>query len=215
MIADFLAPHTSRPQFFMNQDRVFLTLDTKTQVWLRKLGNASEAEGDCHSRYINAAPAVTVVRAIYRWLTANLLKIFFGGVVKTEFVVVALVLLSSGFASAQHDSGSVCVAARVDDPFWKESATLPNGKINSHGLKLKIDKRPVTAWPERKGLKVVGLDTNGRHLLVVLDSGGKPVESVRFRFSEYKSTELCMTYDGYQGIGLQETTRRTPWCKCH
>ncbi|HKW63274.1 MAG TPA: hypothetical protein VJN89_12065 [Candidatus Acidoferrum sp.] len=29
-----------------------------------------------------------------------------------------------------------------------------------------------------------------------------------------KSTDLCMTYDGYQGIGLQEATRRTPWCKC-
>src|SRR5205807_4938811 len=41
---------------------------------------------------------------------------------------------------------------------------------------------------------------------------GKPIESVRFKFAVYKSTDLCMTYDGYQGIGLQETTRRTPWC---
>jgi hypothetical protein len=54
-----------------------------------------------------------------------------------------------------------------------------------------------------------------RHILVVLGSDGKPIESVKFRFSDYKSTELCMTYDGYQGIGLQEATGRTPWCKCH
>ena len=92
---------------------------------------------------------------------------------------------------------------------------LPNGQINSHGLKVKIDKRPVTAWPERKSLKIEELDTVERHLLVVLDSSGKPIESVRFKFSDYKSSELCMAYDGYQGIGLQESTRRTPWCKCH
>jgi len=139
----------------------------------------------------------------------------FGGGVKTELIAVALVLLVSHFVWAQQPSGSVCVAARADDPFWKESATLPNGQINSHGLKVKIDKRPVTAWPERKSLKIEELNTGGRHLLVVIDSSGKPIESVRFKFSDYKSTELCMAYDGYQGIGLQEATRRTPWCKCH
>lgn len=134
---------------------------------------------------------------------------------KTELIVVALVLLISHFACAQQGSGSVCIAARADDPFWKEPATLPNGEINSHGLKFKVDRRPVAAWPQRKSLKVEGLDTSERHLLVVLDSGGKPIESVWFKFSDYKSTELCMAYDRYQGIGLQEATRRTPWCKCH
>jgi hypothetical protein len=138
-----------------------------------------------------------------------------GGFVKTELIAVALLLLVSHFVWAQQPGGSVCVAARVDDPFWKESAILPNGQINSHGLKVKIDKRPVMAWPERKSLKIEELDTKERHLLVVLDSSGKPIESVRFKFSDYKTAELCLAYDGYQGIGLQEATRRTPWCKCH
>ncbi len=106
------------------------------------------------------------------------------------------------------------MAARIDDPFWKEPATLPNGEINSHGLMVKIDKMPATAWPLRKGLELDGLDTAERHLLVILDSHGKPIEAVRFKFSEYKSTALCARYDGYQGIGLQEMGRRTPWCKC-
>ncbi len=92
--------------------------------------------------------------------------------------------------------------------------TLPNGQINSHGLSVKIDKRPAVAWPDRKSLKLDGLDMSEQHTLVVLSSNGKPIESVRFKFSGYKSTELCMTYDGYQGLGLQEATRRTPWCKC-
>jgi len=134
--------------------------------------------------------------------------------VKIGFAVVALTLLIAHLAAAQEVTGSICVAARLDDPFWKESATLPEGGINSHGLRVKIDKRPAVAWPDRKSLKIEGLDTSERHLLVVLGPDSKPIESVRFRFSDYRSAELCMAYDGYQGIGLQEETRRTPWCKC-
>jgi hypothetical protein len=132
---------------------------------------------------------------------------------KTEFFVLTFVLVISHLACAQQ-SGSVCVAARVDDPFWKEPPTLPNGQVNTHGLQVKVDKSTATSWPERKSLKIDGLDTSERHLLVVLDARGKPVESVRFKFSEYKSTNLCAFYDGYQGIGLKDATRQTPWCKC-
>ena len=152
-----------------------------------------------------------VIRPI---VTAILAEGLFGDIVKTGLVVVTLVLLVSISGAEQRGTGSVCVAARIDDPFWKESATLPNGEINSHGLKVRVDTRPVEEWPQRKSLKIDGLDTSEQHMLVVLDSSGKPIESVRFKFSAYKSTDLCMTYDGYQGMGLQEATRRTPRCKC-
>jgi hypothetical protein len=59
------------------------------------------------------------------------------------------------------------------------------------------------------------LDTQKRHLLVVLDSKGKPIESARFNFAEFETTDICMTYDGYQGIQLNDASRHTPWCKCH
>jgi len=130
------------------------------------------------------------------------------------FIIIALILSLSHPATAQA-TGSICVAARIDDPFWKQPATLPNGQINSQGLRVKVDKRPSTPWPDRKGLKIEGLDTSERHILVVLELDSKPIESLKFRFSDYKSTELCMVYDGYQGLQLQEETRRTPWCKCH
>lgn len=150
--------------------------------------------------------AVTVCRSRWRELL--------GDVVKAGLMVVSLVLLAPISGLAQQGMGSVCVAARIDDPFIKEPAIPPNGEINSHGLKVRIDKRPAEEWPQRKSLRFDGLDTSERHVLVVLDSSGKPIESVRFKFSDYKSTNLCMSYDGYEGIGLQEATRKTPWCKC-
>jgi len=145
-------------------------------------------------------------------VTAILAEVLLGDIVKTGLMALTLVLLVSISGAARRGPGSVCVAARIDDPFWKEPATLPNGEINSHGLKIRVDRRPVEEWPQRKSFKIDGLDISERHLLVVLDSSGKPIESVRFKFAVYKSTDLCMTYDGYQGIGLQEATRRTPSC---
>jgi hypothetical protein len=134
---------------------------------------------------------------------------------KTGLMVIAIILLAPFIGAAQPTTGSVCVSARIDDPFWKEPATLPNGEINSHGLRVRVDKRPAQDWPQRKSLKLDDLDISERHLLVTLDSRGKAVESLRFKFADYKSADLCMTYDSYQGIGLQEATRKTPWCKCH
>ena len=132
---------------------------------------------------------------------------------KAHFIALTLVLLISHFTCAQQGKGSVCVASRADDPFWKEPIPR-NGEINSHGLRVKIDKHPAITWPQKKSLKIEGLEASERHLLVVLDSGGKAIESVWFRFWEYKSTDLRMSYDGYQGVQLHEDTRRTPWCKC-
>ena len=129
-------------------------------------------------------------------------------------LAVAFVLLLSAYAaSQQQETGSVCVASRVDDPFVKEGPRLPNGKVNTHGLRFRIDKQPSAEWPVSKGLEISGLNVNQRHLFVVLEEG-KPIESLRFSFSGYKTRKLCLTYDGYQGIGLADMSRHTPWCKC-
>jgi hypothetical protein len=133
--------------------------------------------------------------------------------VKTIIFRLTLVLSLCQIAVAQAHAGTVCVAARAATPF--RGQVIPStGEVSSGGLRIKIDKRQAVPWPQRKSLKIEGLDLSERHLLAVIDSGGKSVESVWFRFSQYKSPGLCMAYDGYQGIGLQEATRRTPWCKC-
>ncbi len=132
---------------------------------------------------------------------------------KTILLGLALLAVFCQIATAQAGGGTVCVAARAATPF-RGQVIPPTGEVSSGGLRVKIDKRPTVPWPQRNGLKIENLDLSERHLLAVIDSRGKSVESVWFLFSEYKSTDLCMAYDGYQGIGLNEATRRTPWCKC-
>lgn len=124
-----------------------------------------------------------------------------------------IAVLHVAICVAQSRSGSVCVAARADDPF-RGQVIPPTGEVDSHGLRVRMDKNPATPWPQRKSLKIDDLDLAERHLLSVLDARGKPVESLWFRFSEFKSDTLCMAYDEYQGVQLQEDTRHTPWCKC-
>jgi hypothetical protein len=125
-------------------------------------------------------------------------------------VVISLFM---GLCAAQSGTGSVCVASRADDPF-RGQVIPPTGEVDSHGLRVRIDKGRVTPWPQRKSLKIDELDLAERHLLTVLDARGKPAESLWFRFSQFKSNQLCMSYDEYQGVQLTEDTRHTPWCKC-
>jgi len=133
--------------------------------------------------------------------------------VKTIFLSWALLVILTPMAMAQSATGTVCVAARAATPF-RGQVIPPAGPVDSGGLRVRIDKRRAIEWPQRNSLRIKGLDLNERHLLAVIGANGKSVESVWFRFSQYNSTELCMAYDGYQGIGLQTATRQTPWCKC-
>jgi len=126
---------------------------------------------------------------------------------------LALLLLFAIAGGAESETGTICVASRADDPF-RGQIVPPTGEVSSYGLQVKVDKRPAVAWPQRESLKIEGLDLKDRHYLAVVDAHGKPVESLWFRFANYKSKHLCMSYDGYQGIGLEADGRRCPWCRC-
>jgi hypothetical protein len=129
--------------------------------------------------------------------------------------VIALlsVFLFPTAAGAEPERGTVCVAARAVTPFWGQ-VIRPTGEVSSGALRVKVDKRSPISWPQRESLKIEGLDSTERHLLAVVDAPGKTVESLWFRFTTYNSLHLCMSYDGYQGIGLLADGKHCPWCKC-
>ena len=43
-------------------------------------------------------------------------------------------------------------------------------------------------------------------------SDGKPIQSFRFRFRDYKETELCLLFDGYRGPALLRLSKS---CGCN
>lgn len=77
---------------------------------------------------------------------------------------------------------------------------------------LKTDKRQAIHWPHNESFKIEGLDLKERHLMV-LTSDGKRIESFWFKFADFNSVDLCVSYDGYQGVQLSEA-KGCPWCKC-
>src|ERR1700741_2586702 len=109
----------------------------------------------------------------------------------------------------QSGRATVCVAPNSPDP---PTRTSPGGLYNPVTLSLKIDKNPPIRWPHKDSIKIGDLDVNQRHL-VVLTSDGKKIQYFWLRFSEYKTTDLSISFDGYQGVQLDDR-KSAPWCKC-
>jgi hypothetical protein len=107
--------------------------------------------------------------------------------------------------SAEPKTGTICV---VPDP--PGCCTLVSGPFDLKTLMFKIDDGNKTAWPQKSGLKLEGLSLDEKHLVVIY-SGGKPIHSFHFRFTNRKETELCLLFDGYGLPGLRQMGK---WCGC-
>lgn len=120
-------------------------------------------------------------------------------------VVVVIVLLSALPTSAEPKTGMLCVLP--DPPGCCALVTVP---FDFKTLMFRIDNRKKTPWPQKMVFKIEGLSLGEEHLVVVY-SGGKPIQSFRFRFTDYKETELCLLFDGYGGPDLRHKSKL---CHC-
>jgi len=120
-------------------------------------------------------------------------------------VVVVIVLLSALPTSAEPKTGMLCVLP--DPPGCCALVTVP---FDFKTLMFRIDNRKKTPWPQKMAFKIEGLSLGEEHLVVVY-SGGKPIQSFRFRFTDYKETELCLLFDGYGGPDLRHKSKL---CHC-
>src|SRR6202035_2768883 len=125
--------------------------------------------------------------------------------------VVGLLLVSFAgqLVAARSPSASICVAPTS---LKRPPRFSPGQAYNPQTLSVKVDKRQALPWPHKESLKIDGLSEQGLHLFIVI-SDGKPLQSFRFRFSEFRSRNLCFSFDGYQGIQVEEDDNH-PWCKC-
>jgi hypothetical protein len=115
-------------------------------------------------------------------------------------IALLIGLAMCALVSGQPKTGTVCVAPNSAEPATRIS---PGGEYNPGTLSLKIDGGRLLLWPHKQSAVIRSLDLNRRHL-VTLTSDGKTIKSFWFRFSEYKSSDLCVSFDGYQGVQLQE-----------
>ena len=84
-------------------------------------------------------------------------------------------------------------------------------QCSSANFSFRIDDGPVQKWPRGQPVRAGGLDVAVRHRIRTY-CDGKPHQSFSFRYSDYKSTELCLFLnDLYFTPQLWE---RTPICKC-
>jgi hypothetical protein len=124
-------------------------------------------------------------------------------------LALSVLVCMTGFAGTQ--PGSLCVAPIPEEP--PSTAGTPELFCHSGKLSLRIDGLPAVQWPQKDSFKFASLDFNRTHKVVVL-CDGKAQQSFRFRFSEYKSNELCLfVNDLYQTAQLWEA-KRSPWCRC-
>jgi hypothetical protein len=107
------------------------------------------------------------------------------------------------------EMGTVCVLPNPAEPPARFS---PGGNYNPATLTVRIDKGQEVPWPHKQLVRIENVSLNGRHL-IVLKSDGERIQSVWFRFSDYKEVILCLYFDGYQGVQLGDK-RTALWCKC-
>jgi hypothetical protein len=125
-------------------------------------------------------------------------------------VPVIAFLLCTAFSS-ESENGSVCVAPLPVEP--PSTAATPELFCHSGNLSLKIDKQQVASWPRQESLKIESLDLTQRHRVTIL-CDGKPQQSFGFRFSDFKTKQLCLFInDLYQTAQLWDS-KQSPWCKC-
>ena len=130
---------------------------------------------------------------------------------KQTAIALSIVFLPCPAFSAEPERGSVCVApVSVEPPITAATAEL---FCHSGILSFKIDNQQVVPWPHKESLTIEGLDLAQGHRVMVL-CDGKPQQSFRFRFSEFKTKQPCLFINDLYQTAQPWEPKKSPWCKC-
>jgi hypothetical protein len=130
------------------------------------------------------------------------------------WISFTLAVLIHGNAFAEADLGSVCVAPMMWEPQTGDRPRLsaPGLYCDPTEISLKIDEHVIPS-PVKESVKIAELDLTSRHRVTVF-CDHKPQQSFVFRFSDFKSKQLCLFLNSlYMTTQLWEA-KRAPWCKC-
>jgi hypothetical protein len=127
-------------------------------------------------------------------------------------VAVAIIFFSSFFLPQQNlkqEYGSLTIFTVPDS--WSKYVG-PGKYCESSKLSIRIDNGDTVQWPRKQQIQVTDLALDRSHL-VTARCAGKPLQAARFRFSDFKSSHVCVSYDVYGGIYLFDYTMRGWGCK--
>jgi hypothetical protein len=125
--------------------------------------------------------------------------------------VVLAVMLTCPTPSAKPGIGSVCVAPIPVKP--SPYSAPPGFLCDSAKLSLKIDGLKPIPWPVRGSVNIDALDATAAHFVVIY-CNGKPQQSFKFRFSDFKTRALCLFINDFYKTAQLWESEGTPWCKC-
>ena len=131
------------------------------------------------------------------------------------FAAAMLLAVLCPALSAVPPAGSICIAPSPSLPEGRPGRLAPVGAIycTQEKFAVKIDSQDAIPWPTEKSVRIGGLDLDAKHRVVVL-CGGKAQQTFLFRYSEFKSRDLCLFInDMYWTVQLWEK-KRAPWCRC-
>jgi hypothetical protein len=130
-----------------------------------------------------------------------------------SLVLTAAMLPLQMASSKGETSGSICIGwfhkdsppERMGDPAL---VCAPTSK-----LRYRIDDLDVTEWPQKESVRVNGVSLQEKHRIRIY-CGTKQQQTVTFRFSEFKSTKLCLSLNDLYWTAQLEDDKHQRWCRC-
>ena len=142
------------------------------------------------------------LKSVLQWAAPNY-------VAAVALVILAFIGSSLPQQNLKQEYGSLTIFTVPDT--WSKYIG-PGKYCESSKLSTRIDDGDTVQWPRKQRVQVKDFALDRSHLVTAL-CAGKPLQAARFRFSDFKSTHVCVSYDVYGGIYLFDYTTRGWGCK--
>jgi hypothetical protein len=129
---------------------------------------------------------------------------------RISVTILSVAILLSPALSAESSAGSVCISPIPQKP---TNTSAPGLSCDAAKLSMKIDAQQQIAWPIKDSVKIDSFDVTATHRVVVF-CHGKPQQSFKFRFSDFKARELCLFINDMYKTAQLWSSKGAPWCKC-
>lgn len=110
------------------------------------------------------------------------------------------------------ENGSVCIAAVVPPNDSEKSLANPAGGNRIQHYAIRIDDLPLVHAVADKGFRTPPLEYSKKHVVRIFGDG-KQVGSFYFKFTEFKSNDLCLFFNPlYETWQLWDMKSTGKWC---